>query len=376
MEHEGRLRHGVPSADRGTTPFPPRAVTPEEIPAHASPCGPPPWPVPQTALPPARVPPHAPSGTRVVSTYLVQDLDARQGDNPHTILTFINARERLKSAPVWASERHRIQNVLRGHVVEVTGIIGQYRDRRQLQVEAIRPVPPDEVDWSELHPSIGDPAPWWHLIDTWRAGIRGPRLARTLALLFDDPAFRRRFEQCPASLSGHHARLGGLLQHTCEVAQLVLAIAAVKPEADRDLALAGALLHDIGKLEAYTWEGLFDTTVGGRVIGHTVLGARMLDRVGSAARSCHPEELDALHHLILSHHGRLEFGAPVLPLSLEAEILSHADLVSARTSSLAEALASESLFRPGDQFSSTSLWELEHRRIWRGRSDWGYAPQT
>ena len=261
--------------------------------------------------------------------------------------------------------------------MEVAGTIGCWRDRRQLHVETIRVLPRDQVPWSQLLPSCGDPAPWWRLLDGWRSAVRGPRLSRTLALLFDDETFRARFERCPASLKGHHARIGGLLQHTCEVAHLALAAARLAPSVDPDLVLAGALLHDIGKVESYRWEGLFEATTAGHALGHVVLGSLLLDRAVRGARypTCTQDELELLHHLILSHHGRLEFGAPVLPMTLEAEILSHADLASARGASMAQALEDSELFPGESPVSIRSVWQLDQRRVWRGKSDWGYLPQ-
>lgn len=343
-------------------------VAPDEIPDHTSRSDSPPWPMSATALPPAGAPLDAPPGTAVRAAFLVQDLETRRGDNPHTILTFSNARGRVKSAPVWASEHHRIEQVTRGAAVEVTGLITTWRNRPQLQLDRLRPLSPAEVAWDQLHPTIGDPAPWWALVDHWRATVR-PSLARILACFFDEPSFRRRFGQCPASLTTHHARIGGLLQHTSEVARLALTSAAMAHIADRDLLLTGALLHDIGKVESYDWEGNFTTTPGGRVIGHVVLGSRLLDQ--AIARECgeQSEELMALHHLLLSHHGRLEFGAPIPPLSLEAEILTHADLTSARVSAFIDALANPEYFAPADTFSRRRVWELENRQLWRGRSD-------
>jgi 3'-5' exoribonuclease len=314
----------------------------------------------------------------VRGNFLIHDIETRSGDTPHTILTFTFPGGRLKSAPFWSSDRGRIEHLSRGQAVEVAGVIGRWRERRQLNVESIRPLPPDQIPWDRLLPSIGDPAPWWRLLDGWRSSIQGPRLAGTLALLFDAPAFRRDFERCPGSPSGHHARLGGLLQHTCEVAHLALATAAISPGANRDLVLAGALLHDIGKVESYRWDGVFEPTIPGRVIGHVVLGALMLDRAVHRAPQipCTREELDLLHHLILAHHGRLEFGSPVLPLSLEGEILCHADLTSARIATFHEALGNPDLFPGEEAFSVSSVWQLEHRRIWRGQGDWGCPQQA
>jgi 3'-5' exoribonuclease len=221
-------------------------------------------------------------------------------------------------------------------------------------------------------PSIGEVTPWWTLLDEWRSGVRAPRLRTTLALFYDDPGFRGRFEECPASLSGHHAELGGLLKHTCEVAAIGRRIAEVCG-ADVDLVLAGILLHDIGKVESYRWEGCFEMTTAGSLLGHIVLGALMLDRrlEQEAGFPCSATERTILHHLILSHHGKLEFGAPVYPMTLEAEVIHYADNASAKTRAMADALTTEGNFPDEGSVSSRGIWQLDRRRIYRGTSDWG-----
>jgi 3'-5' exoribonuclease len=354
-------------------PSEPNVVTPVGIPGDTSHPGSSPWPSLECAPATSRRLANAPAGTRVCEVFLIHELETRGGDTPHTILTFSHAGGRLRSAPFWSSDRHRIANLARGQAVEVTGTIGTWRDRRQLQVESIRALPADQIPWNRLVPSCGDPTPWWRLLDGWRMTVRGPRLAQTLGLLFDDTSFRSRFERCPASLGGHHALLGGLLQHTCEVVHIALAAASIAPRADRDLVLAGALLHDIGKVESYRYEGIFEPTIAGRALGHVVLGCLLLDRAVRSAPHipCTPAELDLLHHMILAHHGRLEFGAPILPLTLEAELLCHADLASARATSFQDALSDPDLFPPDGAMAARSVWQLDHRRIWRGISDWG-----
>ena len=221
-------------------------------------------------------------------------------------------------------------------------------------------------------PSVGDVSPFWKTLDGWRAEIRGARLAGTLALFYDDPQFRERYEECPASLSGHHAELGGLLKHTCEVATIARAISKVC-HADIDLVLAGVLLHDIGKLESYSWRGAFEMTECGSLLGHVVLGCLMLDRIVGEQEEevCTDRELQILHHMILSHHGKLEFGAPVTPMTLEAEVLHYADNASAKTASMSEALADANNFSGDGLVSSRGIWQLDKRRAYRGQSDWG-----
>ena len=142
----------------------------------------------------------------------------------------------------------------------------------------------------------------------------------------------------------------------------------------RELVLAGALLHDVGKLEAYAWRtGIFELTEAGALLGHVVLGMLMLERrlARQMPALCSEREDALLQHLIASHHGVLEHGAPVRPMTLEAEVLHYADDASAKTSSMAEALASPEHFAEQEPLSTRSIWQVDHRRIFRGRGEWG-----
>lgn len=342
-------------------------------PARTTSCEPRHGPV-SDALPVSRVDlTRVPPGERIHDVFVVLDVEQRGGEAPHTILTFGNASGRLPSAPVWASERHRIAHVVRGQGVRLAGVISTWRDRRQIAIETLEMLSPAATPWTELLPSVGDPAGYWSEIDRLRGEIQAPRLVAVLAILFDDKKFRDRFQSCPGSLSGHHGKIGGLLQHTCEVAHFSRTLAGIFTRTDAELLLAGALLHDIGKLEAYRWGGIFEMTVPGRVIGHVVLGTLMLDRMIHRAdvSPCTVPELVQLHHLILSHHGVHEHGAPVLPMTREAELLHQADLASARGASMDDVLADESLFLAEEEISARSIWQLDRRRVWRGRCDWG-----
>ncbi len=311
-------------------------------------------------------------GQRVQDPFLVFEVEQRGGDNPHTILTLSNRSGRLQTAPFWSSELSRIAGISKGDVVQVIGEVAAYRERRQLKVTSIRVLPKETIAWRDLMPSVGDVTPYWETLDRWRREISGPRLAGTLALFYDDPDFRHHYGECPASLSGHHAELGGLLQHTTEVAAIARAIARVSG-ADQDLVLAGVLLHDIGKLESYSWEGSFEMTEAGSLLGHVVLGSLMLDRRLNqpANPPCTPQEVRLLQHLILSHHGKLEFGAAVTPMTLEAEVLHYADNASAKTASMADALTDPDNFSAEGLISARSVWQLDKRRVYRGESDWG-----
>jgi 3'-5' exoribonuclease len=315
----------------------------------------------------------APLGERLQDPLLVLEVEQKTfGDKDCTVLTLGNATGRLATAPFWGAEQITVAGISRSDVVQVIAEIDQYRGKRQLKITSIRALPRASVDIRQLLPSVGEVTSYWKTLDQWRSEIRGPHLARTLALFFDDDEFRTRFESCPASIAGHHAAIGGLLKHVCEVATIGRAIARTC-HADRDLVLAGALLHDIGKLESYRWDRAFEYTDCGRLFGHVVLGALMFDRRVSSEtpRPCTDQELMLLHHLILSHHGKLEFGAAVSPMTLEAEVLHYADNASAKTASMSEALDDDGNFDREQDVTMRTLWQLDHRRGYRGASDWG-----
>ena len=322
-----------------------------------------------------RNPVHIPSvavGTRVEGVFLVLELNVRSrpdGD-PFTILMLGNSTGRIATEPFWAERQPEIAGLRPGHVIQVTGEVQTYRERRQLHVTSLTHVTKDEVDPSELLPSIGPVDRYWQTLDGWRREMTKPRLKAVVDTFYEEDLFRLRYEQCPAAVFGHHAALGGLLMHTTEVAAIARTIARACG-ADLDVVLAGVLLHDIGKLEAYRWDGLFAFTDRGRLVGHVVLGAMMLEaRLAEHAEPpCTPLERDLLLHLILSHHGRLEWGSPIAPLTLEAEVLHWADNASAKTAGLADAMRDDDNFPDG--LFSTPQRLMEYRRLFRGNSDWG-----
>lgn len=312
-------------------------------------------------------------GDRLQDPFLVMEVQQKTfgAEKECTVITLGNASGRIESAPFWGADQQQLAGLEKGHVAQVIGEIDQFRGRRQLRITSIRVLPRESVDRRQLLPSVGEVGPLWKTLDEWRAAITGARLRRTLDLFFEDPEFRARFEACPASVAGHHAALGGLLKHVCEVAHIARAIAKTC-RADRDLLLAGALLHDIGKLESYEWESVFGYTDRGRLLGHVVLGSLMLERriAAEPAPPCSAEGLQLLHHLILSHHGQLEFGAAVPPMTLEAEILHYADNASAKSASMADALVDPDNFNGDELTSARGIWQLDRRRAYRGTADW------
>lgn len=292
---------------------------------------------------------------------------------PYVVLTFGNATGRVDSAPIWSDKLPWAEGAERGRVVQVIGDVSAYRGKRQIQLTSpIRAIPADQVRLDDFVPRISeDPERLWDWVDRTRGEMVSTTLQRALDLFFRDDVFRERFERTPGSVSGHHARVGGLLKHVVEVTAIAKS-AARALQVNVDLVVTGALLHDIGKVESYTIDrGTFAYTARGNLIGHVVLGCLMLtERVMAApAPVCGAEQLAELQHMILSHHHTLEQGSPVQPMTPEAELVYWADEASAKGNDMLESLADDAEFAMGGEFSDRRPWRVGHR-IWRRTHDW------
>lgn len=322
-------------------------------------------------------------GERVQHELRVVDRQEKQKANgePYVILTLGNASGSIETEPIWANRLDEgwAAGAERGTIVQAIGHIVRYEARgiskRQLKLTApLRTLPRDSYRLDDFLPRITqDTTELWEQLDGIRHKMRSERLKRIVALFFDDEPFRLRFERAPASINGHHGKVGGLLLHVWEVAYIGRSIARAM-RANVDLVVAGALLHDIGKLEAYdiTWDG-FVRTPCGHLVEHVVLGAMMVDRKLAALPEpiCTAEQALELQHLILSHHGALEFGSPVRPLTPEAEILHRADDASAKAADMSECIADDDAFRDGGAFGDKSrLWRVDRRSLWRRTHSW------
>lgn len=218
-------------------------------------------------------------------------------------------------------------------IIKVKAIVTSDNYGMQLKVEKIRPATPDdEVDLASLLPASSKSLEEMEAELTQIMGsIVDPHLAALLRAIFDDPVMYRAFCDCPAAKGFHHNYIHGLLEHSISVCRLAEAVAShYASEVNHDLLVTGALLHDIGKTEEFEYSTFIDYSDSGRLLGHIVLGEKIvteaIHRLGSF-----PQELKLqLLHLILSHHGEYQYGSPRRPKTLEAFILSHVDDIDAK----------------------------------------------
>ncbi len=237
---------------------------------------------------------------------------------------------------IWEGAEELSTRFSEGDPVWVTAEVNNYRGTNQLVVSNIGPVESDAVGPEHFLPVSPRPreemeAELWAAVE---ALPDGPA-SRFLVDVFADPDFYQRFTRAPAAKRVHHAYISGLLEHSLEVLAILRSTRSGDGRLDRELLTAGALLHDVGKIEEYTFGTDIDYSHRGRMIGHVVLGYRMLSQ-WLADGDYFPEDAQLhLGHLLLSHHGEFAYGAPILPQTAEAMALHQADMLSGKVAQVA-----------------------------------------
>ncbi|MBW2467069.1 MAG: 3'-5' exoribonuclease YhaM family protein [Deltaproteobacteria bacterium] len=256
--------------------------------------------------------------------------ETRSG-NPYLILSLMD-RSGEVAGRLWDNVDAQMSKCEPGNLLHVKALAQTYRGNLQLKIDSIHQLENGEVDLSLFLPSskmsIDDMARELHSL---ALRVKNAFFNKLLLKFFDDRSFFNDFQRAPAAKSMHHAYLGGLLEHTLAVAKLAEIIAGFYPSLDRDLLMTGALLHDIGKTEEFTFDTYpFDYTDKGRLMGHLVLGAEMIRERINNLSNFPDDQSTRLQHLVLSHHGRYEFGSPCLPMMSEAFVLNFLDDLDAK----------------------------------------------
>lgn len=300
----------------------------------------------------------------VASSFVVTEKQLRVARNGTPFLTLKLADKTGEIVGrVWERAKEIADAIPSKGFVFVRGRSEKYRDELQLQIQEISPLAANEVNPSDFLPVC--PVSAEALLEQLTSvvsGIRRRSLSRLMKHFFADKELTERFKLAPAAKSMHHAYLGGLLEHTVSVARLVCRISEHYPELDRDLLVIGAILHDVGKVEEFVYDMCIDYSHTGRLLGHMVLGAEILDEKIRTLRNFPLEEALLLKHLILSHHGEAEFGAVKLPMTREAFVLHFADDLDAKMNSLTRILTEG---KGGDE-AWTSYQPLYERFFFRG----------
>ena len=219
--------------------------------------------------------------------------------------------------------------------VRVRGHATLYQGKLQIRVQDVGRVEEKEVAAEDFLPkSKFDPEMMAEEMITILRGMKNPHLRALAEAFFGDQAFMDLFKRAPAGKSIHHPYLGGLLEHTLSLLRLILKVVENYQGIDVDLLLMGGFLHDMGKIYEFSYDRAVAYTDRGQLLGHLVMEVEIVNEKIKAIPGF-PEELAMLvKHMMVSHHGSLEFGSPKLPQTLEAVILHYLDDLDGKIQSI------------------------------------------
>jgi 3'-5' exoribonuclease len=263
----------------------------------------------------------------ITTSFLVHSKEIRQKKTGELYLSLLLAdRTGELDAKMWDNVAEVIDDFERDDFVKVKGLVQIYHNRPQMTLHKVRRMDDSEIDFSDYFPSSKrDPAEMWAELRGIVAGMANAHLRGLLEAMLDDEEIARRFRRAPAAKHIHHAFLGGLLEHVLSVCAVARMVAPHYANIDCDLLLAGVILHDIGKIYELNYERGFSYSDDGQLLGHIHIGVRMVGDKLRGLPDFPPALRSLVEHMILSHHGRLEFGSPKLPQFPEALLLHYLD---------------------------------------------------
>ncbi len=291
-------------------------------------------------------------GQAVNDMFMVQEVSKAEtkAGKPYLSLKLMDKSGEIV-AKVWDRAEQLEPLCPAGAVIAIKARCSSYRNALQLSINEIQRIPDEEVDFSAFVPSSKYNID--EMADEFLAlakSVSDPFIKKLLLSFFEDAEFFAIFKKAPAAKMMHHAYLGGLLEHTLGVARLADSVCTLYPSLDRSLLMAGAMLHDLGKTKEFSFDShRFDYSDAGRLMGHMVMAVEMIQEKVNTIKDF-PEELAVrVKHLILSHHGRYDFGSPTLPMLLEAFALNFIDDMDAKINTIEK--VSEQAKEEGYQWS-------------------------
>ena len=278
------------------------------------------------------------AGTQVDDVFYCSRRDVKERRDGGAFLTL---ELRDKTGSVNAVMWDRIDDALRcvevGGFYRVVGRMGDYQGKPQFNVSLIYPADPADVSRDDfIAASRYDRDKMMAELRGYVAAVKNSHLSALLDAIFGDPDFVEKFSLAPGGARVHHAYLGGLLEHTLLMCRLARSFPEVYKEIDGDLLMTGVILHDVGKVREYVYDVAIDHSHDGRLLGHITMGYEMVSDKLAGIKGF-PEELGRmLLHIVLAHHGQMEFGSPKTPKFAEAFIVYFLDNLDARAAMFRE----------------------------------------
>jgi 3'-5' exoribonuclease len=263
----------------------------------------------------------------VTGSFLVCSKEIRQKKKGDPYLSLLlGDRTGELDTKMWDNVAEVMETFERDDFVKVKGLLQIFHNRPQLTLHTIQRLDGREVDFTDYFPaSTRDPEEMWRELRGFAASIGNPHLHRLVAALLDDQDIARRYRVAPAAKQIHHAYLGGLIEHVLSLCHLSRMAASHYAAIDGDLLLTGAMVHDIGKIYELNYERGFSYSDEGQLLGHMLIAVRLIGDKLRDLPDFPPRLRSLVEHMIVSHHGRLEFGSPKTPVFPEALMLHYLD---------------------------------------------------
>lgn len=308
----------------------------------------------------------------VDQVFLLANIEVRQKKNGEPFLNLeLSDRSGRMQAKVWDNAEVVQRKIRIGDYVRVRGQVKIYNKRLDMTIISIIAVDDKTVDKSAFVPRTKkDPAELAAALREMVNAMKNDWLRRLMRTFLEDEVWFAKFCESPAAVRLHHAVVGGLLEHVVTLARVAIAISPFYPGLDKDLLVTGIFLHDVGKVRELSSDRVFAYTDEGRLVGHIAIGSQMLEEVLQGIEGF-PEELRLrLQHMILAHHGLLEYGSPVKPMTLEAVALHYLDNLDAKIFAFGKAIE-ESTVGEGERW--TEYNKMFDGYLWKGPSEAGDA---
>lgn len=294
----------------------------------------------------------------VTSFFLIASKEVRTGQKSGKPYLQLELRDRTGAidARVFQNIEAAAESVRLDEVVKVKGRVDLWQGKKQLIIDQIRPAKPEEFELCDFLPHTKrNVEELFSELQGVVAGVTNPWIRKLLERVLDDPSIAERLRRAPAGKSMHHAYIGGLLEHIVSLCGLCRRVAPHYPEIEVELLLSGAILHDIGKLDELFYERAFGYTTEGQLLGHITIGLRLLEKKMEAIEGFPADLRLLIQHLILSHHGKEEFGSPKLPSFPEALMLHYLDDLDSKLATIRESLEAEK----GETEWTAKNWSLQ-----------------
>ena len=269
---------------------------------------------------------------KVESIFLVKQksISFTKAGSPYLNLTLIDKTGEV-NGKVWEQAEKLAKLFQKDDFVKIQSTAVTYQNSLQLNISSIIPLSPSEIDITNFLPQAKNDIEQTFLkLKAIIEEVNNTHLKKLLDLFIADNQLIKLFKLAPAAKKMHHVYLGGLLEHTLSLSNLILQISKHYEGLNVDLLLTGGILHDIGKIHELTYSRSFDYSDSGRLIGHITLGVEMINEKLRLIPDFPQELAVELRHLIISHHGEYQYGSPKRPKTLEAFILYYLDDLDAK----------------------------------------------